>query len=169
MLSPPAAFVDPSGVGRGAVRNQFRNLAASALAAAGFADVSDLPGTLRGLVSQGRLTYHSPRGEGAGVTGRQMAWATPGEAFGLVFLRATLRRTVRIALVVGTILSLVNQGAVILDGHASTVTWLRVAANYFVPFCVSSAGFLSATRVAREPAPLVEPETVTTSPVGGAP
>ncbi len=97
------------------------------------------------------------------MTGRQMAWATPGEALGLVFLRPTLRRTVRIALVVGTILSLVNQGAVILGGHASTGAWLRVAANYFVPFCVSSAGFLSATRVAREPVALVEPKIVTTT------
>ena len=78
------------------------------------------------------------------MTGRQMAWATPGEALGLVFLRTTLLRTVRIALVVGTILSLVNQGADIIGGHASTGTWLRVAANYVVPFCVSSVGFLSA-------------------------
>jgi hypothetical protein len=97
------------------------------------------------------------------VTGRQVAWATPGEALGLVFVRTTLRRTVRIAFVVGTILSLVNQGAVILGGHASNVTWLRVAANYFVPFCVSSAGFLSATRVAREPVALVEAEIATTT------
>lgn len=73
-------------------------------------------------------------------------WATPREASALVFRRATLRRTVRIALLVGTILSLVNQGAVIAAGDAGLITWARVFANYVVPFCVSSAGFLSATK-----------------------
>ncbi|HEX2063625.1 MAG TPA: nitrate/nitrite transporter NrtS [Acidimicrobiales bacterium] len=73
-------------------------------------------------------------------------WATPREACALVFRRATLRRTLRIALLVGTILSLVNQGGVIAAGDAGLVTWVRVFANYIVPFCVSSAGFLSATR-----------------------
>ena len=73
-------------------------------------------------------------------------WATPREACALVLRRATLRRTLTIALLVGTILSLVNQGGVLAGGDASLVTWLRVFANYVVPFCVSSAGFLSATR-----------------------
>ncbi|MGH2727721.1 MAG: nitrate/nitrite transporter NrtS [Actinomycetota bacterium] len=64
-------------------------------------------------------------------------------------MRTTLRKTIRIALVVGTILSLINQAGVIFGGDATTVTWIRVGANYLVPFCVSSAGFLSATRRTR--------------------
>jgi hypothetical protein len=48
--------------------------------------------------------------------------------------------------VVGTLLSLINQGSVIAGGDPSAVTWVRVAANYLVPFCVSSAGFLTATK-----------------------
>jgi hypothetical protein len=74
------------------------------------------------------------------------AWSTPMEALRLCFLRSTLRKTIRIALVVGTILSLINQSGVIFDGRANFVTWIRVGANYLVPFCVSSIGFLSATR-----------------------
>lgn len=73
-------------------------------------------------------------------------WSTPLEAIRLCFLRTTLRRTVPIALVVGTLLSLINQSGVIFGGEATPVTWLRVGANYLVPFCVSSLGFLSATR-----------------------
>ncbi len=73
-------------------------------------------------------------------------WRTRREALHLLLLRSTLHRTVQIALIVGTLLSLVNQASVIAAGHASAVTWLRVAANYAVPFCVSSAGFLSATK-----------------------
>ena len=49
-------------------------------------------------------------------------------------------------LVVGTLLSLINQGSVIFGGHATAVTWVRVGLNYVVPFCVSSLGYLSATR-----------------------
>jgi hypothetical protein len=55
-------------------------------------------------------------------------------------------KCVPIALLVGTLLSLVNQGSVIAAGHATGVTWVRVLVNYLVPFCVSSAGFFSARR-----------------------
>jgi len=74
------------------------------------------------------------------------SWSTYGEAFRLWFARPTLRKTLKIALVVGTLLSLINQGSVILGGEATTATWIRVGLNYVVPFCVSSLGFLSATR-----------------------
>lgn len=73
-------------------------------------------------------------------------WSTPGQALRIVFLRSTLRKTIRIALLVGTILSLINQAGVVFGGDATATTWIRVGANYLVPFCVSSAGFLSATR-----------------------
>lgn len=67
-----------------------------------------------------------------------------------MFSRSTMRRTTRIALVVGTVLSLINQGGVIFGGRATWVTWVRVGANYLVPFCVSSAGFLTATKRSHE-------------------
>lgn len=58
----------------------------------------------------------------------------------------TLRKTIPIALVVGTILSLINQAGVVFGGDATPATWVRIGANYLIPFCVSSAGFLGATR-----------------------
>ncbi len=57
--------------------------------------------------------------------------------------RARLRRTLTIAIVVGTILTLGNQGDVLLAGGASTVTALKVATNYLTPFIVSNLGLLS--------------------------
>lgn len=57
-----------------------------------------------------------------------------------------LRRTVLIALVVGVVLTAINQGAVIAGGDATTLTWLRCALNFVVPFLVSNAGLLSARR-----------------------
>jgi hypothetical protein len=74
------------------------------------------------------------------------SWGTGREALALWFARTTLRKTLKIAAIVGTLLSLANQGSVIATGDASAATWLRVGFNYFVPFCVSSTGFLSATR-----------------------
>ncbi len=56
---------------------------------------------------------------------------------------AHLRRTTRIAVVVGLVLTAVNQGAVIAAGDATTVTWLRCAVNFLVPFVVSNLGLLS--------------------------
>lgn len=58
--------------------------------------------------------------------------------------RRNLRRTIRIAVVVGFVLTLINQGTVIAAGHATTATWLRCALNFVVPFLVSNAGMLSA-------------------------
>jgi hypothetical protein len=60
--------------------------------------------------------------------------------------RRNLRRTIRIALLVGVVLTLINQGSVIADGHATTATWLRCVLNFVVPFLVSNAGMLSGRR-----------------------
>ena len=57
-----------------------------------------------------------------------------------------MRRTVRIAIVVGITLTLINQGSVITAGHATAATWARCALNFIVPFLVSNAGLLSARR-----------------------
>jgi hypothetical protein len=58
---------------------------------------------------------------------------------------ASVRRCLPVAVFVGTILSLVNQGALIVGGDATGATWARIAANFAVPFLVSSYGFWSAT------------------------
>jgi hypothetical protein len=52
----------------------------------------------------------------------QPSWRTYGEAARLSFAATTLRKTNKIALVVGTLLSLINQGTVVFGGHATAVT-----------------------------------------------
>lgn len=47
-----------------------------------------------------------------------------------------VRSALRVALVVGTILNLINQGGRLLDGLSPS--WLHVLLNYLVPFGVSS-------------------------------
>ena len=71
---------------------------------------------------------------------------SPPRLLQVVLSRSSLSRCIPIALLVGTLLSLINQGSVIFGGHASDVTWIRVAFNYVVPFCVSSSGFFASQR-----------------------
>ena len=56
---------------------------------------------------------------------------------------ARLRRTVRIALVVGTILTLVNQADAMIAGELGLALALKIGANYAIPFIVSNLGLLS--------------------------
>ena len=72
------------------------------------------------------------------------------EALRICFKREHLRRTVKIALVVGTILTLINQLDVILRGDATSITWVKTALNYCVPFIVSNLGLLAGKRAEAE-------------------
>jgi hypothetical protein len=77
------------------------------------------------------------------------AWRTARDAVALIVRGVTYRTASRVALVVGTILSAVNQGTVIANGNAVATTWVRVAVNYVVPYTVASIGYLSPFRVAK--------------------
>lgn len=69
-----------------------------------------------------------------------------GEALSICMRREHLRRTLRIALVVGVVLTLINQADVIIGGDASALTWIKVGANFCVPFVVSNLGLLAGKR-----------------------
>jgi len=64
----------------------------------------------------------------------------------VVLHRPHLRQTIRIALVVGTVLFTINQLDVVVRGAATPVVWLKVGLTYLVPFCVSNLGILIASR-----------------------
>jgi hypothetical protein len=72
------------------------------------------------------------------------------DALRICFRREHLRRTIVIALVVGTILTLINQLDIIIRGDATTVTWVKCGLNYCVPFVVSNLGLLAGKRAERE-------------------
>lgn len=74
----------------------------------------------------------------------QDSWSTWSEALHLVVTRANRRRSGTVAILVGTILLLINQGPTLVGGHLGL--GLRALLTYLVPFLVSSYGFLSATR-----------------------
>jgi hypothetical protein len=72
-------------------------------------------------------------------------WARPSEALAVVLYGPHLRRTMAIAVVVGTVLFAINQLDVVLRGEATTAVWVKSAVTYLVPFAVSNAGVLVAT------------------------
>jgi hypothetical protein len=74
------------------------------------------------------------------------SWSSPREAVRVVAHRPHLKATVRIALIVGTVLFVINQLDVVLSGNATTSTWVKGAITYLVPFVVSNLGILTATR-----------------------
>jgi hypothetical protein len=49
-----------------------------------------------------------------------------------------LTRAIKVALVVGSILMLINHGDVILSNGLSIKEFIKIALTYFVPYCVST-------------------------------
>lgn len=81
----------------------------------------------------------SPRPEGAAIRLASSAF----DAARYCVRPDRLRRTVTIALVVGTFLTLANQGDVLLASAATGATAVKIIANYLTPFVVSNLGLLS--------------------------
>ncbi len=79
-----------------------------------------------------------------------MHFQDPGEPsrtiLDLATAGGTLRRSLLTALVVGTILTAINQGDAIVAGEAPA--WLKIGLNYLVPFCVATYGAVSAKQAA---------------------
>jgi hypothetical protein len=64
-----------------------------------------------------------------------------------VILKAdNLRRTVAVALVVGTVIFAINQLDSVIAGRANAATWAKVALTYLVPFSVANYGLLIGQR-----------------------
>lgn len=91
------------------------------------------------------MTHPSPR------SGDRLAWRTPLEASILICRGRTVRPAARISAIVGTVLTLVNQGDVLLSGGMDAATAMRIAANYAIPYVVSSIGFLASYRLGSGP------------------
>lgn len=59
---------------------------------------------------------------------------------------AAVRRSLLIAVIVGSVIIIVNQGDLLISGHVSPRTWLKIAITPCVPFCVSLYGAYLAYR-----------------------
>lgn len=84
------------------------------------------------------------------TTGETRVGGSVRDALSICMRREHLRRTLRITLVVGVILTVINQADVIIGGDASTATWIKVGLNFCVPFVVSNLGLLAGKRAEGE-------------------
>jgi hypothetical protein len=80
------------------------------------------------------------------MSGTATSWSSAQEIPVVVLAPQHLRKTVSIALVVGSAFFAMNQLGVILSGHATGLIWLKVALTYVTPLVVSNYGVLSATQ-----------------------
>lgn len=76
-----------------------------------------------------------------------LAWTTVAQAAWLIARGATFGTAIRICVIVGTLLTVVNQGGVLASGQHGPVVLLRVLANYLIPYTVASIGYLAPFRV----------------------
>ena len=60
-----------------------------------------------------------------------------------------VRKALATALVVGTILTIINQGDALLAGHFTPVLLWKIPLTYFVPYAVSTYSALAISRVRR--------------------
>jgi len=73
-------------------------------------------------------------------------WSRWHEVFHVVGYAPFLKRTVRLAFVVGLILFTINHLDEVITGRATAVTWLKGIITLFVPFIVANLGVLVASR-----------------------
>lgn len=66
------------------------------------------------------------------------------EALRRTFAGPSVRRSLTVAVIIGTVLNLINQGPEILSGHWPI--WWKLILTYFVPFAVASYGSYAAFR-----------------------
>ena len=68
---------------------------------------------------------------------------------GLATSRSVVRRAVGVAIVVGTILVVINHGDALARGDVTVGRWLRIVLTVIVPYCVSTYSSVSALRLAQ--------------------
>jgi short subunit fatty acids transporter len=72
------------------------------------------------------------------VRRRMTAWLD------IALARATVRRSLRVAMVVGSILVAINYGDRIVAGSLGTREFAKIALTYCVPYCVATYAAVSA-------------------------
>jgi len=80
----------------------------------------------------------------------------PAPLSDLLFDRGIMRRSAIVAAIVGTILTGINQGDLILGG--AMPVWWKMALTYCVPYCVATYGAVTARQAAQRKQASAGPE-----------
>ena len=77
---------------------------------------------------------------------RNPTWRTWTEIPAVILYRPYLKRTLSVALVVGSVLFAINHLDAVVAGRADWRLLVKALLTYCVPFCVSNWGILTASR-----------------------
>ena len=80
------------------------------------------------------------------MNGTPTTWSTARGLVSIVVAPQHLKRTMSVALIVGTAFFVMNQLGAILDGSGTALVWVKAALTYLTPLVVSNFGVLAATR-----------------------
>ncbi len=64
-----------------------------------------------------------------------------------IFYPPVFRRSLAISVVVGSMLTIINQGDVLLRGSITALVVVKICLTYMVPLCVATISALAANRV----------------------
>jgi len=64
----------------------------------------------------------------------------------IAFQESVYRRALRVMLVVGTLLALINHGEALLMGEITVKGWVQIGLTFLVPYCVSTYASVQAIR-----------------------
>jgi len=70
-------------------------------------------------------------------------------ALALAFSDGIPRRAFFVALTIGSVLNLINQGDALIAGRS--LDWLKIVLTYIVPYCVNTHGAVTARLGRRQP------------------
>ena len=56
------------------------------------------------------------------------------------------KRAIKVAMLVGSILAVINHGDALLSGDASATVWIKIVLTFVVPYCVATFASVQAIR-----------------------
>ena len=64
----------------------------------------------------------------------------------IAFEASVRKRALKVAMLVGSILAVINHGDALLSGDASTTVWIKIVLTFVVPYCVATFASVQAIR-----------------------
>jgi len=66
--------------------------------------------------------------------------------FAIALRESVYRRALKVTVVVGSILALINHGEALLVGEVTLKAWIQIGLTFLVPYCVSTYASVQAIR-----------------------
>ena len=64
----------------------------------------------------------------------------------IAFEASVRKRAIKVAMLVGSILAVINHGDALLSGDASAMVWIKIVLTFVVPYCVATFASVQAIR-----------------------